>query len=121
MLWVEKNVYRAEHLLIWEDAHGPIPKNHHIHHINGIRDDNRPENLICLTRSQHKSLHQRRAGSYHERISNDALIAAYREAWRRLGYPPKTTECRPSKGLPTWHTFHSRFGSIARVRELAHP
>ncbi len=31
----------------------------HIHHLNGIRDDDRPENLVVLTNSEHASLHMK--------------------------------------------------------------
>jgi hypothetical protein len=121
MVWTERNAYRAEHLLIWEGAHGPIPKGHHVHHINGIRDDNRLENLICLTRSQHKSLHQRQPGFYHEHISDAELIRAYRGLWERLGHAPRTKECGAKNGTPTWAPYHRRFSTVRHVRELAHP
>jgi hypothetical protein len=42
-----------EHRWLWEQANGPIPKDHHIHHLNGIRNDNRLENLICVPKREH--------------------------------------------------------------------
>ena len=44
--------------LLWEQAHGPIPDGHVIHHINGDRSDNRIENLRCMTASEHASFHR---------------------------------------------------------------
>lgn len=37
------------HRLVWEHVNGPIPKGMHIDHINGVRDDNRIENLRLVT------------------------------------------------------------------------
>lgn len=50
--------YRA----IWEENNGPIPREadgraYEIHHINGDHQDNRIENLECLTISQHFERH----------------------------------------------------------------
>jgi len=43
-----------EHILVWEKANGmPLPDGHVIHHLNGIKHDNRPQNLIALPTSQH--------------------------------------------------------------------
>lgn len=47
--------YVREHLLVWEQTHNKtLPKGWIIHHINGIRDDNRPENLMAVSRSKHE-------------------------------------------------------------------
>src|SRR3990167_9776089 len=49
--------YRPEHRLVWEAANGPIPKGHVVHHINGVKDDNRLENLEVMPRKKHNHRH----------------------------------------------------------------
>jgi hypothetical protein len=46
-----------QHRLVWEIYHGAIPKSHVIHHKNGIKTDNRIENLECLLYGDHSKLH----------------------------------------------------------------
>lgn len=46
-----------QHRYVWEQAHGPIPPRHHIHHKNKVRDDNRLENLECIEKHAHMRLH----------------------------------------------------------------
>ncbi|KKM99553.1 hypothetical protein LCGC14_1146770 [marine sediment metagenome] len=60
-----QHAYRAEHRVVWEAAHGPIPKGWIIHHLNGIKGDNRIENLAAMPRSEH---HIRHAEPYERRI-----------------------------------------------------
>ena len=51
------NGYVFEHIIIWEKAHKkPLPKDYIIHHLNGIKIDNRPENLIAMKRGAHIDL-----------------------------------------------------------------
>ena len=45
--------YRFEHRLIWIQHNGPIPKGWHVHHINGVKDDNRIENLQAMPSKKH--------------------------------------------------------------------
>lgn len=52
-----KGKYVAEHILIWEKTHNqPLPKGWIIHHLNGIKNDNRPENLLALPTKKHRLL-----------------------------------------------------------------
>ncbi len=58
--------YRLEHHLVWERANGrPLPKGYIIHHLNGIKGDNRIENLAAVSRLDH---HVRHAEPYEARI-----------------------------------------------------
>ena len=49
--------YQAEHRVVWEDANGSIPKGYIVHHKNEIKNDNRLENLECISRKEHNHLH----------------------------------------------------------------
>lgn len=40
------------HRMIWASVHGPIPDGMQINHINGIKTDNRIENLELVTASE---------------------------------------------------------------------
>lgn len=42
------------HRIIWQMKYGDIPKGYEINHKNGVKTDNRPENLEAITPSQNK-------------------------------------------------------------------
>jgi len=49
-----KDKYVLEHILVWEYIHNKqLPEGWVIHHLNGIKIDNRPENLIAMPRGKH--------------------------------------------------------------------
>lgn len=50
--------YILEHIYVWERVHNEkLPDNWHIHHLNGIKGDNRPQNLVAISPRKHRARH----------------------------------------------------------------
>jgi hypothetical protein len=47
-----KGKFHFVHRMVWESVHGPIPEGMVINHINGVKSDNRIENLEVCTHSE---------------------------------------------------------------------
>ena len=81
-----------EHRYVWTQAHGEIPPNMQIHHINGNKHDNRLENLALVSQKQNneKSDKWGKGYSYIKRSYNlDRPYKARRKVkgvYKNLGY-----------------------------------
>lgn len=74
---------RPEHIVLWEQLHGqPLPDGWVVHHLNGIKDDNRPENLAGMSRQHHHSHPRDALRPYEHRIRE------LEELVRQLGGDP---------------------------------
>ncbi len=73
--------YVLEHRLVMYQKLGrKLDRNEHIHHVNGKRDDNRPENLQVLSPSEHQRVTSK---EYHDQLRNDLIeLKEYRSGKR---------------------------------------
>lgn len=77
------NNYVYQHILAWLEAGQELPDQWQIHHKNGVKDDNRLENLEAVSTKQHHKVH-------HGPESEIRRIAAVKEANRKRIYHRKT-------------------------------
>lgn len=74
LVHVGRRSRRYEHTIVAERALGrQLQKGEVVHHINCIRHDNRPENLLVCTRTYHQQLHARmRSDPYWSEVERKA-------------------------------------------------
>jgi hypothetical protein len=54
----EQNTWRPLAVVVWERENGPVPKGRIVHHRDHNSLNDRPGNLIAITRSQHLAEHR---------------------------------------------------------------
>src|SRR5699024_4311851 len=87
---------RMEHVVIWEEHHGrEVPEGYQIHHVNGVKHDNRIENLRLVDTLIHKRIH---SGCYQD--DNGEWFKPCRKCGK---YKPVKTEYYERKdGISPW-------------------
>ena len=99
----EQYVEAYEHRIVMGRPAGEV------HHVNGVKTDNRPENLVVLSKSDHAALHvreNRAAGKYHGKARDRqraARKAAREQRWAEIATAyaggASTTELGEQYGL----------------------
>jgi hypothetical protein len=88
------------HREIWKFYNGEIPKDCHIHHVDGNRENNSIENLKCTKKTKHLSEHSKQNWKNKEyRNKQITHLDKIR---------PKTTEWHRSEEGRTWHSIHGQ-------------
>jgi hypothetical protein len=75
-----KDGYVWEHRLVAEEKYcRPLLRSESVHHINGIKDDNRPENLEVLSHAEHSAITATENGAKMRKIKaeHEAYLLKY--------------------------------------------
>lgn len=79
------------HRAVWIANHGSIPDGYEVHHRDGDREHNDPENLDLLTIYEHHSGHMREAGRVERSRENMRRAVAGAAKWRKQNPEAATT------------------------------
>jgi hypothetical protein len=69
------------HIVVYESYNGKIPKNHHIHHMDGNRSNNSIENLKLMSTREHLSLHSSKPENVERARKHAEKIRPLTKAW----------------------------------------
>lgn len=84
--------YVYVHRLVMEEVLGrPLTENENIHHKNGDKSDNRPQNLEIMSNSEHMSKHYKGLSEEEKQRRTDMLVRAAKE--RKVDRVEKLCEC----------------------------
>src|SRR4051812_34508144 len=84
------------HRTIWEEAHGPVPAGHHVHHRDENTLNNDISNLSLITATEHLRQHASDPGRVAESRRNIHLARKGAAEWHR------------SPDGHAWHSEHAR-------------
>lgn len=92
MVKVGFRMYRPEHRLVVEQALGrKLTTDEQVHHINGVKDDNRLENLQLLRNAEHQRLHD------HLGVQHAPVLVTLVCEWCGVEYKRKPSRAATSR------------------------